>query len=54
LALAGCAQGIAGQSEAPYAPYLPENKGNMPEHGSGHVAGKAMITYLAITPGATA
>ena len=33
LALAGCAQGVAGQAQAPYAPYSPENNGNM--HGSG-------------------
>ena len=29
LALAGCAQGIAGQAGAQYAPYSPENNGNM-------------------------
>jgi hypothetical protein len=35
LALAGCAQGITGQAPAPYAPYSPENNGNMHDSGGG-------------------
>jgi hypothetical protein len=34
LALAGCAQGIAGTAP-PYAPQSQQNSGNMPEHGVG-------------------
>jgi hypothetical protein len=35
LALAGCAQGITDQAKAPYAPYSPENNGNMHDSGGG-------------------
>jgi hypothetical protein len=35
LALAGCAQGVTGQAQAPYAPYSPENNGNMHDSGGG-------------------
>jgi hypothetical protein len=39
LALARCARGVTGHFETPYAPYSPENKGNMPEHGGGDGGG---------------
>ncbi len=42
LALVGCVQGPQSQGQAPYAPYSPENKGNMPEHGSGDGGGGSM------------
>jgi hypothetical protein len=35
LALTGCAQGTTGQAQAPYAPYSPENNGNMHDSGGG-------------------
>jgi len=35
LALAGCAQGVTGQAQTPYAPYSPENNGNMHDSGGG-------------------
>jgi hypothetical protein len=37
LALAGCAQGVTGRAQAPYAPYSPENNGNMHDSGGGGV-----------------
>ena len=39
LALAGCAQGITGRSQAPYPVHPPENNGNVPEHGGGDGGG---------------
>ena len=39
LALAGCAQGVTDQAQAPYPPYPPENTGNVPEHGGGDGSG---------------
>ncbi len=33
LALAGCAEGVISQGQAPYAPYSPENYGNMRDSG---------------------
>jgi hypothetical protein len=39
LALAGCAQGQAG---AQYAPYAPENNGNMHDSGGGGGGGGGM------------
>jgi hypothetical protein len=39
LALTGCAQGVAGQAGAQYAPYSPENNGIRPEHGGGDGGG---------------
>ena len=35
LALAGCAQGTTGQAGASFAPYSPENNGNMHDSGGG-------------------
>ena len=35
FALAGCAQGTARQAGAQYAPYAPENNGNMHDSGGG-------------------
>jgi hypothetical protein len=35
FALAGCAQGVAGQAQTPYGPYSPENNGNMHDSGGG-------------------
>jgi PBP1b-binding outer membrane lipoprotein LpoB len=35
LVLTGCAQGTRGQAQAPYAPYSPENNGNMHDSGGG-------------------
>jgi hypothetical protein len=34
-ALAACTQGITGQPGAQYAPYAPENNGNMHDSGGG-------------------
>ena len=42
LALAGCAQAVPGQAHAPYAPYSPENNGNM------HDSGGAVVEALAV------
>ena len=42
LALAGCAQGTTGQAEVPYAPYSPENNGNMHDSGGGGGGGGGM------------
>jgi hypothetical protein len=39
LALVGCAQGVTGQAQAPYAPYSSENKGNMHDSGGGSGGG---------------
>ena len=39
LALAGCAQEIPGQAQAPYAPNSPEDNGIRPEHGGGDGSG---------------
>jgi hypothetical protein len=39
LVLVGCAQGVTGQAQAPYAPYSPENNGIRPEHGGGDGGG---------------
>jgi hypothetical protein len=35
LALAGYAQGLTGQAQAPCAPYSPESNGNMHDRGGG-------------------
>ena len=39
LVLAGCAPGVAGQAEAPYSPYSPDNNEIRPEHGGGDGGG---------------
>jgi hypothetical protein len=39
LALTGCAQAVPGQAHAPYAPYSPENNGNMHDSGGGSGGG---------------
>src|SRR5260370_32873688 len=39
FALAGCAQGVAGQAQTPYGPYAPENNGNMHDSGGGGSGG---------------
>jgi hypothetical protein len=42
LALAGCARGITGQAGAQYAPYAPENNGNIHDSGGGGGGGGGM------------
>ena len=42
LVLTGCAQGITGQPRAQYAPYAPENNGNMHDSGGGGGGGGGM------------
>jgi hypothetical protein len=44
LALAGCTQGTAGQTRTgtAYAPYAPENNGNMRDSGGGSGGGGGM------------
>jgi hypothetical protein len=42
LALAGCAQGGTGLAGAQYAPYSPENNGNMRDSGGGGGGGGGM------------
>jgi Spy/CpxP family protein refolding chaperone len=42
LTLAGCAQGTTGQAQAQYAPYSPENNGNMHDSGGGGGGGGGM------------
>ena len=42
LALAGCAQAVPGQAHAPYAPYSPDNNGNMHDSGGGGSGGGSM------------
>jgi hypothetical protein len=42
LALAGCTQETTGQAQAPYAPYSPENNGNMHDSGGGGGGGGGM------------
>jgi cytochrome b561 len=39
LLLTGCAQRVTGQTQAPHAPYSPEENGNIPEHGGGDGGG---------------
>jgi hypothetical protein len=39
LALTGCAQAVPGQAHARYAPYSPENNGNMHDSGGGSGGG---------------
>ena len=41
-ALTGCAQAVPGQAHAPYAPYSPENNGNMHDSGGGSGGGIAL------------
>jgi hypothetical protein len=42
LALVGCAQGIGAEGQARYAPYSPENNGNMHDSGGGGGGGGSM------------
>jgi hypothetical protein len=39
VALAGCAQGTAGQAGAPNTAHSPENSPTTPEHGRGNLGG---------------
>ena len=39
LALAGCAEGVAGQAGAPNPLHQPANRGSIPEHGGGDGGG---------------
>jgi hypothetical protein len=42
LALTACAQGIGAEGQARYAPYSPENNGNMHDSGGGGSGGGSM------------
>jgi hypothetical protein len=42
LVLAGCAQGTTGRPGTAYAPYAPDDNGNMHDSGGGVVVGGGM------------
>jgi hypothetical protein len=51
LALARCVQGTTGQSGAAYAPYSPENNGNMHDSGGGGAEVEAACSWRWRGPG---